>query len=80
MKMIMPIKASETGTITHALSSGSVISAGDLLASLSLKDPSKVKKIETFNGQLDIADGVLDIATDEALANALAGFKVSELL
>jgi acetyl-CoA carboxylase/biotin carboxylase 1 len=31
MKMIMPIKATETGKITHNLSPGSVISAGDLL-------------------------------------------------
>ena len=38
MKMIMPIKATETGKITHNLSPGSVISAGDLLASLELKD------------------------------------------
>ena len=45
MKMIMPIKASESGKITHNLSPGSVISAGDLLASLTLKDPSKVKKM-----------------------------------
>merc|ERR1712127_886279 len=40
MKMIMPLKASESGAITHNLSPGSVITAGDLLASLSLKDPS----------------------------------------
>ena len=54
--MIMPIKATESGKITHNLSPGSVISAGDLLASLELKDPSKVKKIGTFDGTLDIAD------------------------
>jgi len=75
MKMIIPIKASESGTITHALSPGSVIAAGDLLASLSLKDPSKVKKIATFDGKLDVADGALSIPIDEALTNALAGFK-----
>ena len=59
MKMIMPIKASESGKITHNLSPGSVIAAGDLLASLELKDPSKVKKIETFNGPLDIVWEIL---------------------
>ena len=54
MKMIMPIKASESGKITHNLSPGTVISAGDLLASLTLKDPSKVKKILNFEGDFDV--------------------------
>jgi len=40
--MIMSIKASESGVINHALSPGSIIAAGDLIASLKLKDPSKV--------------------------------------
>jgi len=75
MKMIMPIKATESGSITHALSPGSVISAGDLLASLSLKDPSKVKKILTFEDSLDLADEPLEVTASEALTNALAGYK-----
>ena len=75
MKMIMPIKASESGKITHSLSAGSVISAGDLLASLELKDPSKVKKILTFEGELETAGGAaLEIEADEAVKNILAGF------
>ena len=52
MKMIMAIKASESGQITHNLSPGSILSAGDLIASLKLKDPSKVKQIATFKGNL----------------------------
>ncbi|KAL7542231.1 hypothetical protein ACHAXR_013354, partial [Thalassiosira sp. AJA248-18] len=76
MKMIMPIKATESGKITHNLSPGSVISAGDLLASLELKDPSKVKKIETFEGSLDIAESSVEIDADKAVANVLAGFKL----
>ena len=75
MKMIMPIKASESGKITHNLSPGSVINAGDLLASLELKDPSKVKKILSFDGTLDIPNVSLD--TDPVLStqNMLAGYK-----
>mmetsp|Transcript_11790 Transcript_11790/g.25461 ORF Transcript_11790/g.25461 Transcript_11790/m.25461 type:complete len:2085 (-) Transcript_11790:120-6374(-) len=76
MKMIMPIKASESGKITHNLSPGSVINAGDLLASLELKDPSKVKKIETFEGQLDIAESSVDMDPTKAVANILAGYKL----
>ena len=48
MEIIMPIKATESGKITNNLSPSSVIAAGDLLASLELKDPSKVKKIVNF--------------------------------
>ena len=77
MKMIMPIKASESGKITHNLSPGSVISAGDLLATLELKDPSKVKKIITFEGALDFPAVPLETNAKEMAANLLAGFKVS---
>ena len=76
MKMIMPIKASESGKITHNLSAGSVINAGDLLASLELKDPSKVKKIETFSGSLDISESTVEMEADKALASVLSGFKL----
>lgn len=74
MKMIMPIKASESGKITHTLSPGSVINAGDLVASLELKDPSKVKKILTFEGKLGIEEVALETDPKEAVQNILAGF------
>ena len=74
MKMIMPIKASESGKITHNLSPGSVISAGDLLATLELKDPSKVKKIGTFVGDLDLGNVPLDVETDP-IKTILSGFQ-----
>mmetsp|Transcript_36664 Transcript_36664/g.53859 ORF Transcript_36664/g.53859 Transcript_36664/m.53859 type:complete len:2101 (+) Transcript_36664:49-6351(+) len=74
MKMIMPIKATESGKIAHNLSPGSVISAGDLLASLALADPSKVKKIGVFEGSLDFAAVSLDIDTAESVSNLLAGY------
>jgi len=54
MKMVMPLIASETGTISHEKPPGSVIEAGDLLASLELSDPSRVKKIETYTGDFAI--------------------------
>lgn len=75
MKMIMPIKSTESGKITHNLSPGSVISAGDLLASLELKDPSKVKKIVEFEGELDIPAGTVETTPSEQIKNILAGFK-----
>jgi len=74
MKMIMPLKASESGKVTHAVSPGTVISAGDLLASLELKDPSKVKKISVFEGDLGIEKADLETSSKDAVSNVLAGF------
>ncbi|KAL7562934.1 hypothetical protein ACA910_019482 [Epithemia clementina (nom. ined.)] len=74
MKMIMALKSSESGKITHTLSPGSVISAGDMLASLELKDPSKVKKIGTFEGKLSIDGSDEETSPMDDLKNLLAGF------
>jgi len=74
MKMIMPIKASESGKIQHNLSPGTVISAGDLLATLALKDPSKVKKILPFDGDFDIEMKAYDFDKKESVTNVLAGY------
>ena len=52
MKMIIQLKAAEGGKVTHEKQPGSIINQGDLLASLELKDPSKVKKILAFDGKL----------------------------
>jgi len=76
MKMIMPVKAGESGKITHNLSPGSVISAGDLLASLELRDPSKVKKIGTFDGTLDIDESTVEVDAVKSVSNVLAGFNL----
>lgn len=50
MKMIMPVKASATGKVSHTRSAGSIVSAGELLGTLELADPSKVKTILPFKG------------------------------
>ena len=71
MKMIMPIKASESGKITHNLSPGTVISAGE---SLTLKDPSKVKKILNFDGDFDIDMDAFNFDSKDAVNNILAGY------
>jgi len=55
MKMLITIKAGESGKINHALNPGAIINAGDLLSSLTLKDPSKVKKILPFDSTLSFA-------------------------
>lgn len=74
MKMIMTQVATEDGRITHNLAPGTVIAAGDLLATLDVADPSRVKQIETFAGKLDISEDTSAIDAKDALANTLAGF------
>eukprot|EP00854_Cymbomonas_tetramitiformis_P001298 gene1298-1885_t len=57
MKMVMPVISTETGVIKHTMSAGSVIEPGDLLGSLTLRDPSRVKKIAVFSGEFCIGEG-----------------------
>jgi len=52
MKMYMPLKVAESGTINFQVSEGAVLSPGDLIASLRLDNPEKVVKSDIFNGVL----------------------------
>ncbi|CBZ50010.1 hypothetical protein NCLIV_004860 [Neospora caninum Liverpool] len=54
MKMVMTLTAGETGVLSHTKSPGSVINTGDILGTLELEDPSRVKKIVDFAGVLDL--------------------------
>ena len=54
MKMVMPLIATESGTVSHAKSGGAVIEAGDLLGTLKLKDPNKVKKDLSFRREVSV--------------------------
>ena len=63
MKMLITIKATEAGTISHEKQPGSIINQGDLLSSLTLKDPSKVKKILAFDGELSYEASVASSET-----------------
>ncbi|CCH45634.1 acetyl-CoA carboxylase, putative [Wickerhamomyces ciferrii] len=50
MKMQMPLIAQENGIVQLVKQPGSNVSAGDILAILSLDDPSKVKHAKPFEG------------------------------
>ncbi|CAE8694554.1 unnamed protein product, partial [Polarella glacialis] len=79
MKMIMALKSFEDGKITHNKSAGSVVSAGELLATLELKDPSKVQRIEPFQGEFrwGSPDSMeTEESPEEDLAALLDGFDV----
>ncbi|PVU96100.1 hypothetical protein BB561_001384 [Smittium simulii] len=52
MKMYMTLTSSEKGTVHFIKPPGSVISAGELLGTLELSDPSKIKIAPKFAGKL----------------------------
>lgn len=52
MKMILTLKASETGRIHHQMAAGSIVAAGDLLATLALRDKAAVKPVFPFQGKI----------------------------
>ena len=52
MKMIMPLCAPESGHIHHEKTDGAILEPGDLIASMVLDDPSKVRQSTPFRGAL----------------------------
>jgi len=74
MKMIMQLKTTEAGKVSHALAPGSIINAGDLLANVELKDPSKVAKIENFEGDFTLESGPSNQDPMHLLDLALTGY------
>jgi acetyl-CoA carboxylase/biotin carboxylase 1 len=79
MKMVMTLSASETGSINHMLTPGSIISPGDQLAGLQLLDPSRAAKILPFTGKLDIQPGSSAVDAFRALHLVLDGFEAGEV-
>ena len=49
MKMIMSLRATAAGKVTHVLASGAIVAAGQLLSTLELADPSKVQMIKALS-------------------------------
>jgi acetyl-CoA carboxylase/biotin carboxylase 1 len=54
MKMFMPLKVTETGTLTWQNNEGAALSPGDLIASFDLDNPENVASTIIFEGDLDI--------------------------
>jgi acetyl-CoA carboxylase/biotin carboxylase 1 len=78
MKMVMPLLATESGRIKHAVSPGSIIEAGDLLASLTLRDPGKAKKIVPFSGSFDFGCGDWKPSADGGFKTAAERFAAAQ--
>ncbi len=56
MKMVMPLKVKEPGTVKWVLSEGATLKTGDLLATLTLDDPSSFTQSEPFSGHLCVPE------------------------
>ncbi len=56
MKMLMPLKVKEPGTVKWVLSEGAALKPGDLLATLTLDDPSSFTQSEPFSGHLCVPE------------------------
>lgn len=87
MKMFMPLKVEESGTISWLANEGAAIASGDLLATLVLDNPDNVSKVAVFEGDLVVSNGstlpsskpphlMLRGAVDK-LTCALSGFQLS---
>jgi len=54
MKMFMPLRVEEGGTISWVENEGAALEPGQLLATLELDDPGSVRPAEVFVGALDV--------------------------
>jgi len=57
MKMIMSLRSEVAGKIHHTLAPGAIVGAGDLLANLTLADPSKVQMIKAYTEPFALSSG-----------------------
>ena len=58
MKMVMPLKTTESGTLFYVKRSGAVIDAGSVIATLELDNPALVTKAQLYKGpfpELDVS-------------------------
>ena len=93
MKMFMPLLVPEPGCITFKKSEGAVLEPGDLIATVLLDEPGKVRKATLFNKRLPqlgspwpnhdkVGRGVHHVFRDslKMLQNVIAGRIVPEML
>eukprot|EP01038_Epipyxis_sp_PR26KG_P010409 gene10409-13983_t len=61
MKMYMPLKALEAGTVTFKMSEGATLSPGDIIATVNLDNPDSVIRATEFTGILKSGENEDDI-------------------
>jgi acetyl-CoA carboxylase/biotin carboxylase 1 len=70
MKMIMSLRSSEAGKIQQSLSPGSIVSPGQLLATLKLRDPGSVQTVQSFSGEYPLLQKLGRGRSDSSVAGA----------
>eukprot|EP00405_Crypthecodinium_cohnii_P020766 CAMPEP_0206482608 /NCGR_PEP_ID=MMETSP0324_2-20121206/38966_1 /ASSEMBLY_ACC=CAM_ASM_000836 /TAXON_ID=2866 /ORGANISM="Crypthecodinium cohnii, Strain Seligo" /LENGTH=2089 /DNA_ID=CAMNT_0053960569 /DNA_START=18 /DNA_END=6287 /DNA_ORIENTATION=- len=68
MKMIMSLRSEVAGKIHHTLAPGAIVGAGDLLANLTLADPSKVQMIKAYSEPFSLSSPGNSISKKSASA------------
>ena len=72
MKMYMPLKIAEAGTVHFQMSEGATLSPGDIIATVTLDEPEEVVKAEIFDGSL-----VMDIHREAKALSAHVAMRAS---
>mmetsp|Transcript_14117 Transcript_14117/g.35638 ORF Transcript_14117/g.35638 Transcript_14117/m.35638 type:complete len:2080 (+) Transcript_14117:58-6297(+) len=70
MKMIMSLRATESGVIHQAVTPGAIVAPGQLLANLDLKDPSQVELVKAFEGEFELSGSEATRETKRFASNA----------
>merc|ERR1719420_837374 len=70
MKMIMSLRSGEAGKIHHSLAAGSIVSPGQLLATLKLADPGSVQTVQSFSGEYPLIQKLGRGRSDSSVAGA----------
>jgi len=91
MKMFMPLRVTEAGTIYWKNNEGATLSPGDLIATLVLDSPENIATTTVFEGNLDVEGWCSDLRSTsskrphlklrsafECLNNGMSGYIVSE--
>eukprot|EP00445_Apocalathium_hangoei_P043602 CAMPEP_0203975960 /NCGR_PEP_ID=MMETSP0359-20131031/100874_1 /ASSEMBLY_ACC=CAM_ASM_000338 /TAXON_ID=268821 /ORGANISM="Scrippsiella Hangoei, Strain SHTV-5" /LENGTH=2073 /DNA_ID=CAMNT_0050914163 /DNA_START=62 /DNA_END=6283 /DNA_ORIENTATION=+ len=80
MKMIMSVRSGVAGKIHHTVGPGAIVGAGDLLATLTLADPSKVQMIKAYSDvfKLSAVEGSSNLSGSCADLLSLAGPSISD--
>eukprot|EP00929_Paragymnodinium_shiwhaense_P108028 TRINITY_DN74365_c0_g1_i1.p1 TRINITY_DN74365_c0_g1~~TRINITY_DN74365_c0_g1_i1.p1 ORF type:complete len:2071 (+),score=634.24 TRINITY_DN74365_c0_g1_i1:56-6268(+) len=68
MKMIMSLRATESGKISQVCAPGAIIAAGQLLGNLELKDLSNVQLVKAFTGTFEMSKPQSSVSEEDALA------------
>lgn len=80
MKMFMPLKVDEAGTISWTSNEGAALSPGDLLATLELDNPDNVASVLLFEGELQAnASGTSSVPSTSRVPHLLLRGAVAQL-